>query len=137
MRMDEIRDIFDRCADTPEYELDKVLLDITETLYSLMDANGLTKASLAEKLGKSKSWITKLLSGDHNITMRTLVQALWAMGYTMKPIEVTPAAAYTATVTIESDTVIQECIKAEEYVYNGEYAAMLWIASATDAKCAA
>ena len=36
-----------------------------------MDAQGVTKADLARRVGKSRAYVTQSLSGDHNMTLST------------------------------------------------------------------
>ena len=45
---------------------------LSDRIYSLMQARGLTKAELARALGKRPCEITKWLSGQHNFTLRTI-----------------------------------------------------------------
>ena len=45
---------------------------LSDRIYSLMQARGLTKAELARALGKRPCEITKWLSGQHNVTLRTI-----------------------------------------------------------------
>lgn len=41
---------------------------------------GLSRADLARAMGRSASYITRILKGDHNLTVRTLARALGACG---------------------------------------------------------
>lgn len=55
-----------------EVEKEKFVLDVTEALWAMMDKHRISKAALADKLGKSRSHVTQLLNGDRNMTLRTL-----------------------------------------------------------------
>ena len=44
-----------------------------------MVKRNLSKADLARKLGKSRSWITQLLSGGSNMTIAILAEAAHSM----------------------------------------------------------
>jgi Predicted transcription regulator containing HTH domain len=46
-----------------------------------MDAAGMSRADLARKMGKKRPYITRILSGKHNLTVKTLAQALEATGH--------------------------------------------------------
>jgi len=46
----------------------------------LMEQQGVNKAELAKRLKKSRSWITQLLSGKANMTIRTLAEVAHALG---------------------------------------------------------
>ncbi len=45
-----------------------------------MGREGITKAALARRLGKSKAYVTQALSGGRNMTLRTLAEFAWACG---------------------------------------------------------
>lgn len=45
-----------------------------------MKDQNVTKAELARRLGVSKPWITKLLDGNHNLTMKSLLNVALALG---------------------------------------------------------
>ena len=63
-----------------EYAQDKLLEDVTEELLFELENRGLTKADLASLLGKSKPFVTRLLNGDHNMTLRTLADVCYVLG---------------------------------------------------------
>ena len=65
--------------DTPEYELEWLLLDIEEALHTSMEAQGITRSELADRLGTSRAFITKLLGGQENLTLKTLVRVANAL----------------------------------------------------------
>lgn len=73
-------------------EQERLILDATEHIYRLLEEQGLTKADLAQKLGKTPSHVTKVLYGDRNMTLRTLADFLFALGYTAR-ITVEPIGA--------------------------------------------
>ena len=45
---------------------------VSDRIYNLMSARGLSKAEFARAVGKRPCEITKWLSGQHNFTIRTL-----------------------------------------------------------------
>lgn len=53
--------------------------DITDKIYMIMEEKEVSKAELAKKLGKSRSWVTQALAGDNNFTTKTLVDILLAL----------------------------------------------------------
>jgi|GEM_PF-3483288 len=55
-------------------------LDFAADVQRLMDQQGLKRADLAERIGKSRPYVTKLLSGDANPTIETIVRTVHAMG---------------------------------------------------------
>ena len=50
------------------------------TIQNAMDRAQLTRAQLAQKLGCPKSFVTRILSGNHNLTIRTFARVLGATG---------------------------------------------------------
>jgi DNA-binding phage protein len=55
-------------------------LHIVEELLQFMKREGINRSELAQRLGLPPSRITKLLSGDSNLTIETLVRAGHAVG---------------------------------------------------------
>lgn len=53
--------------------------EITDAIYLFMEKAGVTKAELAKKLGRSKPFITKALSGEQNMTFKTFTSILTAL----------------------------------------------------------
>ncbi len=59
------------------------LFRVTEDILVAMEDCGVTKAELAQRLGKSKARISQLLSGDSNMTIGTLADIAFALGLTL------------------------------------------------------
>ncbi len=51
---------------------EELILDVTEMLCRVMIENEISRSELAERLGKSRAYVTQLLSGGRNLTLRTL-----------------------------------------------------------------
>lgn len=62
------------------YELQMEL--VAADLAILLKHSGISRAELAQKLGWQKSRITRVLSGDDNLTLKTISQFTEALGYT-------------------------------------------------------
>jgi ribosome-binding protein aMBF1 (putative translation factor) len=61
----------------------KLILDVTELIVERMEREGINKTQLAKKLGRSKGYITQLLDGRANMTLRTLSDIMWALDCTL------------------------------------------------------
>ena len=61
------------------FQQERVILETTELISDLMNRKGVTKAKLAERLGSSKSYVTQLLDGRTNMTLRTISDVMWAL----------------------------------------------------------
>jgi hypothetical protein len=62
------------------YQSEKAKLDFAVALWALMQRNDVSRTDLAEALEKSSPWITKVLRGDCNFTIDTMVKLAAAAG---------------------------------------------------------
>lgn len=80
---------------TADYERllaqERLILDATEAIVGLLDEGGVTRQELAKRLGKSKSFVSQLLSGERNMTLRTLADLGHALGTTFSVVPKSPA----------------------------------------------
>ena len=51
---------------------ENLILEVTEELCRLMSESNVSRSDLAQRMGKSKGSISRLLSGDRNLTLRTI-----------------------------------------------------------------
>jgi transcriptional regulator with XRE-family HTH domain len=58
-----------------------LILDATETIVGLLEEQGISRRELATRLGKSKGFVSQLLSGERNMTLRTLADLGYVLGY--------------------------------------------------------
>ena len=74
---------FAQLTSTPQgrrlFEQEFLLLSATELICELMDEKNVSRAGLAARIGKSKAFVTQVLNGKHNMTLRTLADLVWAM----------------------------------------------------------
>lgn len=64
----------------PDFHLEDLLLRLNIELHESMDDTGVSKVELARRLGRSPSYVTRLLDGQRNVTLKTLVQVAHALG---------------------------------------------------------
>ena len=67
-------------------EQETLIFEATEMLSELMEGDGVSRKELAEKLGRSKAFVTQILAGDRNMTLRTLSGFAFALGYRVKVV---------------------------------------------------
>ena len=60
---------------------EELILEVTEVLCGLLETETISKKELAERLGKSKGFVSQLLNGGRNLTLRTLADILHVLGY--------------------------------------------------------
>jgi antitoxin component HigA of HigAB toxin-antitoxin module len=65
-------------------EQESLILEATEMLSELIEQSGENRKELAETLGRSKGFVTQILSGDRNMTLRTLADFAFALEHRVK-----------------------------------------------------
>ncbi len=63
----------DLWQDDVEFLTEEKILEFTERVVLEMEHRDIKRAQLAEALGKTKPFVTKLLKGDANMTVKTMV----------------------------------------------------------------
>jgi transcriptional regulator with XRE-family HTH domain len=58
-----------------------LIMEVTETLCELLEKEKISRKELADLLGKSKGFISQLLGGGRNLTLRTVADILHVLGY--------------------------------------------------------
>lgn len=61
------------------YEIERLLIGINEEIVAQMEAKGITRTELARRLGVDKSYVTRMLNGMPNMTLKTLVSVASAL----------------------------------------------------------
>lgn len=56
----------------------------TEKLLELMERHDVSKAELARRIGKSRPFITQVMDGSRNMTLRTVADLAFALGYELR-----------------------------------------------------
>ena len=60
---------------------EELILDFTETICDLLEKEKISRKELANLLGKSKGFVSQLLKGDRNPTLRTVADNFHVLGY--------------------------------------------------------
>lgn len=63
-----------------EYLTEKNILKFTLQLHQFMEQRGISKKELAEQIGSSQAYITKVFKGNANFTIATMTKLVHAMG---------------------------------------------------------
>ena len=63
------------------YQQEKLITDVTEIIAQAMGDAGKSRSELAESLGRSRSFVTQILSGSRNLTLRTCADTLTVLGF--------------------------------------------------------
>jgi transcriptional regulator with XRE-family HTH domain len=64
---------------TPEFLLEVVKLTFAEELSRLLEEQGVSRRQLAERLGTSRAYVTRILRTDYNLTAETMVKVALAL----------------------------------------------------------
>lgn len=74
--------------ESPEFRklmaVESLVVEASETISRVMAEQKPGKADLARRLGKSRAWVTQLLSGKTNVTVRTLAEVSHELGFTIQ-----------------------------------------------------
>ena len=72
---------FEDSEDAQLYFEELAIAMAQELIAEAMDEKKIKKADLARVLGKTKSYLTGILSSGRNLTVRTLARVLFSLGY--------------------------------------------------------
>lgn len=79
---------YDVLMENPEFRkqlsVETLVAEASELIARLMAKENLSKADLARRLNRSRAWVTQLLSGRTNMTIRTLAEVSFALGAEVK-----------------------------------------------------
>lgn len=64
-----------------EYAQTSAVLDAADLISEAMVAQGLNQKELAAKLGVSKGYVSRLLSGNENMTVKSVARVLHVLGF--------------------------------------------------------
>lgn len=63
---------------------EELMIEVREKICEYMQLEGITRTELAKRLDVTKGYITQILSGSRNVTLRTLAAVADALGYEVK-----------------------------------------------------
>jgi len=65
-------------ADRREFEAERLIQSVTSALNAALADHGISQTMVAQRLGKSAAYVSQVLSGRRNCTLRTLADIAWA-----------------------------------------------------------
>jgi transcriptional regulator with XRE-family HTH domain len=80
MKKKSFKELFDQAKRQDTYWVASLILDFTEGLHKIMEVNGVSRSELARRLGVSPAYITKVLRGNVNFTLDSMVRLVRAAG---------------------------------------------------------
>jgi transcriptional regulator with XRE-family HTH domain len=66
--------------DDADFYAEQLILDLTERIVAVMKEMHLNRSDLAKRLGVSKAFVTKLLNGNPNMTLKTMASLAKSLG---------------------------------------------------------
>ena len=85
MKREPEKTLMDKYLEDPQFAKlmaqGELIMEVTETLCKLLENEKISRKELADRLGKTKGFVSQLLNGGRNLTLRTLADILHAMGY--------------------------------------------------------
>ena len=63
---------------------EELILQTSNMIYEMMERESVTKAELAKRMGKTPAYVTQILSGNRNLTLRTIADI--ALALEMRPV---------------------------------------------------
>lgn len=77
-----------KLLENPEYALEAAkgdfIMDVTESICEILEDKKIERKDLAKKMKKTKGYISQLLNGNRNMTLNTLAEIAFVLGYTPK-----------------------------------------------------
>ena len=98
------------------YFREDLMFEVTEAICKVMGEKGISKAELSRIAGVSKSNITQLLSGDHNMRLTTIADLLFALDARLE-VTATPIES-------ELDSILESVtsVRQEDWTFVGSFA---------------
>ncbi len=95
-----VKDKIRKLRKQPGYIYEGLKYDISEQLYELMKEKGLTKKELAEKMGVTPAYVTKIF-GAENVSLRTIAKVLAALDAEDMTLKILPKSSVSTVDKLE------------------------------------
>lgn len=77
--------IYDQWMEDPEFgrlmAQENFIMEVTETFCDILESENVKRNKLAELLGKTKGYVSQILGGGRNLTLRTMSDIAFILGY--------------------------------------------------------
>jgi antitoxin component HigA of HigAB toxin-antitoxin module len=78
--LERFRRFVQEAESSVDYWADGPITEFIEDVWRLMEEQKVSRAELARRLGSSRAYVTKLLGGNANFTLQTMVKVAMAFG---------------------------------------------------------
>lgn len=94
------------------FQQERLILDVTELMQQALTESGTRRIDLAKQLNVTRGRITQILSGDENLTLRTIADVFTALGKhlstTLETLEVEHSDWYCVAGAISQTVTLQK-----------------------------
>ena len=99
-----------------------LIMEVTETLCGLLEKEKVSRKELAERLGKTKGFVSQLLNGGRNLTLRTVADILHVLGYkvALKPDKLVTHRRDSNVIEFPQSQTIYQPPKGPKYIHDAE-----------------
>lgn len=73
MKTASLSELLDQFKDDIDFKTEQATIDFLEQLSKTMEEKHISRNELAERLGASKAYVTKLLNGNANLPLKKLI----------------------------------------------------------------
>lgn len=103
--------LIEKLTSTPEgmrlYQQERAIQDVTDLICEVMDEEHVSRSQLADRLGKTKGYVTQLLDGRANMTVRTISDVFCALDRAIHfqegPLDATVNASPILSISVGSE----------------------------------
>lgn len=96
-----------------EFECERYLQETTAALAVAIEDSGLTQAQIGQRLGKSAAFVSQVLSGRRNCTLKTIAEVAWAAGARLD----TRWSVMQPTISVDDGTMQSSVISIRKFVF--------------------
>src|SRR5882724_4662264 len=84
--IDNFQELVTKIKEMDAYDLEVARDEVSNQIDLMMKKERVSKAELARRLGKSRAYVTKILQGNTNFTLDTLVKIAKVLEYKFTPM---------------------------------------------------
>lgn len=106
MDTDSFADIFAKAESNPHYWEEMAILEFTDAVAKRVESLNWTRVDLAAQMGVSPAFVTKLMCGKNNFTLRTMVRVAHALACELT-LSLVPTTASIQGLPSESNSTLQ------------------------------
>lgn len=112
--------------DDPEFRKllaqEDLILEVTEVLCGLLEREKVSRKELADRLRKTKGFVSQLLNGGRNLTLRTVADILHVLGYkvTLKPEKLETQRRDSNVIEFPKSQTTYQTPKGPKYIHDTE-----------------